>query len=89
MTNVCADRPPLATLHDVIAYVVAGVRAPTQWAALMKLWAAADRVWADRGAGSGRLSSTARDKGVSHLPPVDHRWGYHLEQIREQVQNVE
>ena len=29
-------------------------------------------------AGSAHLSATARDQGVSHLPPIDHRWGFHL-----------
>ena len=29
-------------------------------------------------AGSGRLSSTARTRGMSHLPPVDYRWGVNL-----------
>ena len=36
-------------------------------------------------AGSGKLSATARAQNVSHLPPVDHRWGYHLGRFADQV----
>ena len=36
-------------------------------------------------AGSGKLSATARAENVSHLPPVDHRWGYHLGRFADQL----
>ena len=29
-------------------------------------------------AGSGRLSATAREEGMTHQPPVDYRWGVNL-----------
>ena len=29
-------------------------------------------------AGSGRLSTTARAKNLSHLPPCDYRWGINI-----------
>ena len=29
-------------------------------------------------AGSGRLSATARDQKLTHLPPLDYRWGINL-----------
>ena len=29
-------------------------------------------------AGSGRLSATARKDNVTHLPPVDYRWGFNV-----------
>ena len=29
-------------------------------------------------AGSGSLSAAARADGVTHLPPIDHRWGFHI-----------
>ncbi len=37
-------------------------------------------------AGSGKLSATAREKDISHLPPVDHRWGYHVGRFSDQMQ---
>ena len=36
-------------------------------------------------AGSGMLSTCAYDCGVSHLPPVDFRWGYHLGRLHDQL----
>ena len=29
-------------------------------------------------AGSATLSTTARDAHMDHLPPIDHRWGFHM-----------
>ena len=36
-------------------------------------------------AGSGSLTSTAKMAGVSHLPPIDRRWGWDLSYGRHQV----
>ena len=36
-------------------------------------------------AGSGRLSAAARASGVSHLPPLDYRWGVDLGEISTQI----
>ena len=36
-------------------------------------------------AGSGRLSSRCQDQRVSHMPPVDHRWGWDLGRVRDQL----
>ena len=35
-------------------------------------------------AGSATLSAHARLRGLSHLPPVDHRWGFHMGRIGDQ-----
>ena len=37
-------------------------------------------------AGSGTLSDRARARKVSHLPPVDFRWGFHVGRLSDQVQ---
>ena len=36
-------------------------------------------------AGSGKLSAMARRDGVSHLPPVDFRWGYDARRLQHQT----
>ena len=36
-------------------------------------------------AGSAKLSATARKEEVSHLPPVDHRWGFHVGRFADQL----
>ena len=36
-------------------------------------------------AGSGKLSARARSRDVSHLPPVDYRWGWDLGRARDQL----
>ena len=36
-------------------------------------------------AGSGKLSAMARRDGVSHLPPVDWRWGIDVRQLGHQM----
>ena len=34
---------------------------------------------------SGKLSATAREEKISHLPPVDRRWGYHVGCFADQM----
>ena len=36
-------------------------------------------------AGSGSLSKEADGRGVTHLPPVDYRWGSHIGRLKDQV----
>ena len=36
-------------------------------------------------AGSGKLSARARAQGLLHLPPVDHRWGFHVGRFADQL----
>ena len=36
-------------------------------------------------AGSGRLSATARSSAITHLPPIDRRWGHNLSDSFHQV----
>ena len=38
-------------------------------------------------AGSATLSAVARTEGISHLPPMDHRWGFHIgkKEIQEKL----
>ena len=35
-------------------------------------------------AGSATLSTHARQQGVPHLPPIDHRWAFHMARINDQ-----
>ena len=36
-------------------------------------------------AGSGALSAGARSKQMTHLPPIDHRWGWHVGRYADQL----